>query len=34
MKILQLNSEKSWRGGEQQMAYLAVELKKEGLSPH
>jgi len=32
MKILQLNSEKSWRGGEQQMAYLAVELKKRGIN--
>lgn len=34
MKILHLNSEKSWRGGEQQMAYLAVELKKRGLNPY
>jgi len=32
MKILHLNSEKSWRGGEQQMAYLASELKENGAS--
>lgn len=31
MKVLHLNSEKSWRGGEQQMAYLALELKKSGI---
>jgi glycosyltransferase involved in cell wall biosynthesis len=30
MKILHLNSEKSWRGGEQQMANLALELKSQG----
>ena len=30
MKILHLNSEQSWRGGEQQMANLALELKKQG----
>lgn len=30
MRILHLNSEKSWRGGEQQMANLALELKKAG----
>ncbi len=30
MKILHLNSEKSWRGGEQQMANLALELAKAG----
>lgn len=29
MKILHLNSEKSWRGGEQQMANLALELKSQ-----
>lgn len=31
MKVLHLNSEKSWRGGEQQMAYLANELYHEGV---
>ena len=28
MKVLHLSSEKSWRGGEQQMAYLILELQK------
>ena len=32
MRILHLNSEKTWRGGEQQMAYLAVELYKNGIN--
>ena len=32
MRILHINSEKSWRGGEQQMAYLAVELKNNGVN--
>lgn len=31
MKILHLSSEKTWRGGEQQMAYLITELKKRGV---
>jgi glycosyltransferase involved in cell wall biosynthesis len=31
MKVLHLSSEKSWRGGEQQMAYLIVELQKLGI---
>ncbi len=31
MKILHLSSEKSWRGGEQQMAYLIEELKVLGV---
>ena len=31
MKVLHLSSEKSWRGGEQQMAYLIEELGKLGV---
>src|SRR5436190_1576030 len=31
MRILHLSSEKSWRGGEQQMAYLVKELQKLGV---
>ena len=31
MKVLHLNSEKTWRGGEQQMAYLANEVHHEGV---
>lgn len=31
MKVLHLNSEKTWRGGEQQMAYLANEIHHEGV---
>ena len=31
MRVVHLNSEKSWRGGEQQMANLALELKKLGV---
>lgn len=31
MKILHLNSEKSWRGGEQQLAYLIEELNGLGV---
>lgn len=31
MKILQLSSEKTWRGGEQQIAYLSYELGKKGM---
>jgi len=34
MKVLHLSSEKSWRGGEQQMAYLIVELQKCGVNSH
>lgn len=33
MKILHLSSENTWRGGEQQIAYLLEELQKEGLQP-
>jgi glycosyltransferase involved in cell wall biosynthesis len=32
MRILHLNSEKTWRGGEQQMAYLAAELYQNGIN--
>ena len=32
MKVLHLSSENSWRGGEQQMAYLILELKKLGIN--
>ena len=31
MKVLHINSEKSWRGGEQQMASLMKILRKEGV---
>ena len=31
MKVLHLNSEKSWRGGEQQLFYLLEELPKYGV---
>ena len=31
LKILHISSEKSWRGGEQQIAYLINELKKMGV---
>ncbi len=31
MKVLHLSSEKTWRGGEQQIAYLIGELKKHGV---
>jgi glycosyltransferase involved in cell wall biosynthesis len=31
MKILHLSSEKTWRGGEQQIAYLISELQKAGV---
>lgn len=31
MKILQLSSEKSWRGGEQQIAYLILYLKAQNI---
>ena len=31
MKVLHLSSEKSWRGGEQQMAYLIEELQNLGV---
>ena len=33
MRILQLSSESSWRGGEQQIAYLVEELAKKNISP-
>ena len=31
LKVLHLSSEKSWRGGEQQIAYLIGELQKHGV---
>ena len=31
MKVLHLSSEKTWRGGEQQIAYLIEELDKLGV---
>ena len=31
LKILHISSEKSWRGGEQQIAYLINELKNMGV---
>ncbi|NDK56123.1 glycosyltransferase family 4 protein [Pontibacter fetidus] len=34
MRILQLVSEKSWRGGEQQVAYLLEELRRLGITCH
>jgi glycosyltransferase involved in cell wall biosynthesis len=34
MKVLHLSSEKSWRGGEQQMAYLIEELTKLGVQSY
>jgi len=34
MKVLHLSSEKSWRGGEQQMAYLIEELQKLGVQSY
>lgn len=34
MKVLHLSSEKTWRGGEQQIAYLIEELQKHGVSCH
>lgn len=34
MKILHLSSEKSWRGGEQQIAYLVEELQQRGIENH
>jgi L-malate glycosyltransferase len=32
MKVLHLSSEKGWRGGEQQIAYLISELSKSGVT--
>jgi L-malate glycosyltransferase len=32
MNVLHLSSEKSWRGGEQQIAYLLEELNKKGIN--
>jgi L-malate glycosyltransferase len=32
MKVLHLSSERTWRGGEQQIAYLIEELQKFGVS--
>lgn len=33
MKILHLSSEQTWRGGEQQIAYLLEETEKRGIQP-
>jgi L-malate glycosyltransferase len=32
LKVLHLSSEKTWRGGEQQIAYLIEELTKQGVN--
>ena len=34
LKVLHLSSEKTWRGGEQQIAYLILELNKKGVQNH
>ncbi|MEJ8757941.1 glycosyltransferase family 4 protein [Pontibacter sp. H259] len=34
MQVLQLVSERSWRGGEQQVAYLLEELRELGITCH
>ncbi len=34
LKVLQLSSERSWRGGEQQIAYLADYLRTQGVEVH
>ena len=34
MKVLHLSSERSWRGGEQQMVYLIEESEKYGVESH
>lgn len=34
MTVLHVSTPKSWRGGEQQMAYLILELKKLGITSH
>ncbi|MEQ6121098.1 glycosyltransferase family 4 protein [Reichenbachiella sp. MALMAid0571] len=34
MRVLHLSSEKTWRGGEQQIAYLVGELKNQGVDCH
>jgi L-malate glycosyltransferase len=31
MKVLHLSSERTWRGGEQQIAYLMGVLKEKGV---
>ncbi|MEL7147711.1 MAG: hypothetical protein AAFO69_15155, partial [Bacteroidota bacterium] len=31
MKVLHLSSEKTWRGGEQQIAYLIEEQRLQGI---
>ncbi len=33
MKILHIDTEKTWRGGEQQLLYLLIGLKEEGHEP-
>lgn len=33
MKVLHLSSENTWRGGEQQIAYLLEETEKRGIQP-
>jgi glycosyltransferase involved in cell wall biosynthesis len=34
MKILHINTERTWRGGEQQTLYLAAALKDRGIESH
>ncbi|HSI91311.1 MAG TPA: glycosyltransferase family 4 protein [Adhaeribacter sp.] len=34
MNVLHLSSEKTWRGGEQQIAYLIAELQQQGITCH
>jgi glycosyltransferase involved in cell wall biosynthesis len=34
MKILHINTERTWRGGEQQALYLLAGLKKQGITSH
>ncbi|MEA2109699.1 MAG: glycosyltransferase family 4 protein, partial [Pseudomonadota bacterium] len=34
MKILHINTEKTWRGGEQQLLYLICGLKKRNITSH
>ena len=34
MKILHINTEKTWRGGEQQLLYLLCGLKKRNITSH
>ena len=34
MRVIHLNTERTWRGGEQQMCYLARGMQKRGHEPH